>query len=82
MVSSSVGLRTEDEAAARKVTARPAFERAFLNRLRTTGLPIRELCRYVELVNAGPDTEPARLGMLLDRRAMVLAQLEELNAAL
>jgi DNA-binding transcriptional MerR regulator len=66
----------------RRYTAADYARVVFLNRLRLTGMPIRELHRYVELVNAGPHTEPERLAMLLDRRARVVAQLEELRMAL
>src|SRR3954467_13938728 len=61
-----------DAAGQRRYTDADVSRVVFLNRLRTTGMPIRELCRYVELVNAGPHTEPERLTMLLDRRAAVL----------
>jgi DNA-binding transcriptional MerR regulator len=71
-----------DAAGQRRYTAADFARVVFLNRLRMTGMPIRELCRYVELVNAGPDTEAARLEMMLERRAEVLAQLEELRVAL
>lgn len=37
----------------------------FLTRLRMTGMPIRELLRYVELVGAGEATVDERLGMLV-----------------
>jgi DNA-binding transcriptional MerR regulator len=45
-----------DAAGQRRYTAADFARVVFLNRLRMTGMPIRELCRYVELVNAGPDT--------------------------
>jgi hypothetical protein len=38
--------------------------------------------RYIELVNQGPGTEPARLAILQAHREDVLARLRELQAAL
>src|SRR3954454_210615 len=76
-------LRVGRDAAGQRRYAAEDFARVvFISRLRTTGMPMRDLCRYVELVNAGPDTEPARLKMMLAQRAKVLAQLAELTAAL
>ncbi len=54
----------------------------FLNRLRMTGMPIRELQRYVALVGDGERTVPERLHMLQERRNAVRAQLQELQFAL
>jgi DNA-binding transcriptional MerR regulator len=71
-----------DTAGQRRYTDADFARVVFLNRLRMTGMPIRGLCRYVELVNAGPETEPQRLEMLQEQRARVLAQLAELGAAL
>ena len=71
-----------DAAGYRRYTAADFTRVVFLTRLRMTGMPIRELCRYVELVGEGPHTEPQRLQMLLAHRATVLAQLAELEFAL
>ena len=54
----------------------------FLSRLRMTGMPIRELQRYVALVGEGEATVPERLAMLLAHRESVRAQLAELQFAL
>lgn len=54
----------------------------FLTRLRMTGMPIRELLRYVELVGAGDATVDERLAMLVAHRESVRAQLAELQFAL
>jgi DNA-binding transcriptional MerR regulator len=54
----------------------------FLSRLRMTGMPIRELQRYVALVGDGEATVPERLQMLLAHRAAVRAQIHELQLAL
>src|SRR5690349_9853542 len=50
----------------------------FITRLRSTGMPIREIRRYFELVRAGADTEPDRQALLQAHRDRVLAQLDEL----
>ncbi|MBN9102559.1 MAG: MerR family transcriptional regulator [Pseudonocardia sp.] len=54
----------------------------FLTRLRMTGMPIRELLRYVELAGAGEATVDERLEMLLAHRESVRRQLAELQFAL
>lgn len=54
----------------------------FLTRLRMTGMPIRDLQRYVALAVAGEETVPERLAMLLAHRDAVKAQLAELQFAL
>jgi DNA-binding transcriptional MerR regulator len=54
----------------------------FLNRLRMTGMPIRELQHYVALVAGGDETVPERLRMMLEHRDAVRAQIEELVFAL
>jgi DNA-binding transcriptional MerR regulator len=54
----------------------------FLHRLRLTGMPIRDLTRYVELARGGEDTVPDRLALLQAHRDAVRAQLAELRFAL
>ena len=48
----------------------------FLARLRATGMPIREVRRYAELMQAGEATNAARLALLESHRDAVLAGLE------
>ncbi|MBZ5740845.1 MerR family transcriptional regulator [Nocardioides mangrovi] len=50
-----------------------------LNCLRGTGMPIRDVRRYAELVRAGEGTEEARLDLLRAHRMQVLAQLAEVQ---
>jgi DNA-binding transcriptional MerR regulator len=50
-----------------------------LNCLRGTGMPIRDVRRYAELVRAGDGNEQARLDHLRAHRAVVLAQLAEVQ---
>ena len=48
-----------------------------LTRLRSTGMPIREIRAYADLVRQGEGTEPERLAMLQAHRDAVRAQLAE-----
>ena len=48
-------------------------------KLRATGMPIRGLRRYAELVAAGPGNEEERLALLEAHRAEVLARLAEIQ---
>jgi DNA-binding transcriptional MerR regulator len=48
-------------------------------KLRTTGMPIRTIRRYAELVSAGPGNERERLALLERHRAEVTASLEEIR---
>jgi DNA-binding transcriptional MerR regulator len=48
-------------------------------RLRATGMPIRTIRRYAQLVAAGPGNEQERLALLEAHRAEVTAKLAELQ---
>ena len=48
-------------------------------RLRATGMPIKTIRRYAELVRAGRGNEDERLGLLESHRAQVVAKLAELG---
>jgi DNA-binding transcriptional MerR regulator len=50
-----------------------------LNCLRGTGMPIRDVRRYAELVRQGGGNEQARLDLLRAHRLRVLAQLAEVQ---
>ena len=54
----------------------------FLGRLKTTGMPIREMLRYAKLREQGPVSEPARQALLMAHRKMVRAHVDELVACL
>ena len=54
----------------------------FIGRLRATGMPIREIRRYVELIRAGEHTEPDRIALLEAHRANVEQQLAEIRRSL
>jgi len=49
----------------------------FLTKLRSTGMPIRQVRRYAELLRGGDATNGERLELLEAHRRAVLAQLEE-----
>ena len=49
----------------------------FLTKLRATGMPIRQVRRYAELINGGDETSAERLALLEGHRKAVLARLEE-----
>jgi DNA-binding transcriptional MerR regulator len=48
-------------------------------RLRATGMPIKVIRRYAELVSAGPGNEKERLALMEEHRDDVLAKLDELQ---
>jgi DNA-binding transcriptional MerR regulator len=50
-----------------------------VTRLRATGMPIRLIRRYAELVRAGEGNEAERLGILEAHRAEVVARIDELQ---
>ncbi|MFC5501737.1 MerR family transcriptional regulator [Lysinimonas soli] len=54
----------------------------FITRLRSTGMPIRDIRRYAELVRQGEHTTPDRLELLVAHRERVLEQLAEAQRSL
>ncbi|MEV6969899.1 MerR family transcriptional regulator [Hamadaea sp. NPDC051192] len=54
----------------------------FLTRMRLSGMPMRDLQHYIELVDAGPDTVPERLDMLLEHRDIIRRRIRELTLSL
>lgn len=53
-----------------------------ITRLRATGMPIRDVRAYTDLVRDGDGNEEERLDLLRAHRAQVLAQLDEVRAHL
>ncbi|MDQ4037939.1 MAG: MerR family transcriptional regulator [Actinomycetota bacterium] len=53
----------------------------FLTRLRMSDMPIRDIRRYVDLVERGDSTVPERLALLRTHRAAIQSRLEELQWA-
>lgn len=54
----------------------------FLGRLKTTGMPIRDMLRYATLRERGVETEAERCAMLKQHRESVRAHANELAACL
>lgn len=54
----------------------------FLVRMRTSGMGIRQLKRYVELVRAGEATTSQRLQIMIDQRERILSEIQQLELAL
>ena len=50
-----------------------------LIRLRATGMPVREMIRYAELVRSGEHTETARRELMEEHRERVVAQIAQLS---
>ncbi len=51
----------------------------FLTKLRSTGMPIRRMAEYADLVRAGDGNEVERLDLLRAHRQVVLARLAEVQ---
>ena len=68
------GYRRYDAAAVRRLV--------FLTRMRTSGMTISDLQRYVDMVEAGRDTVPERLAMLTEHRSVLHTRIDELRLAL
>ncbi|MGX5736153.1 MerR family transcriptional regulator [Bosea thiooxidans] len=54
----------------------------FLGKLKTTGMPIREMLRYAALRELGSETDAQRRALLERHREQVRARVAELNACL
>jgi DNA-binding transcriptional MerR regulator len=54
----------------------------FITRMRLSGMPMRDVQRYIELVDAGEETVPERLDMLLEHRDTIRRQIRELTLSL
>lgn len=66
------GYRRYDAAGVRRLV--------FLTRMRTSGMSIRDLQRYVDMVKAGRDTVPERLTLLIEHRDGLRARIDEAPA--
>lgn len=78
----SVGLLDpveRDGTGRRRYRDRDVARLRFLVRLRATGMPVRDMIRYVELVRGGPATVTERLVLLAEHRERVLARIEALR---
>jgi len=54
----------------------------FITKLRSTGMPIRDIRRYAEFARQGDQTTPQRLALLVEHRGRVLEQLAEVQRSL
>lgn len=63
----------------RRYTERDLGWIELITKLRSTGMPIREVRAYAELVRAGDGNEVERLRLLLDHRERVRRQLAEVT---
>lgn len=54
----------------------------FLTRMRSSGMTMRDLQRYVALAEQGPATEPERREIMHQQRERILRQLSDLSLAL
>jgi DNA-binding transcriptional MerR regulator len=68
------GYRVYDPEAVRRLV--------FLTRMRLSGMPMRDLRHYVDLVDAGEDTVPERLDLLVEHRDMIRHRIRELTLSL
>ena len=68
------GYRRYDAAGVRRLV--------FPTRMRTSGMSIRDLQRYVDMAEAGRDTVPERLVLLTEHREGLRARIDELRLAL
>ena len=68
------GRRRDDEADLQWV--------GFLHQLRATGMPIRQMKEYADLLRRGPETATRRTQMLEGHRDKVVAQIAELSGHL
>jgi DNA-binding transcriptional MerR regulator len=51
----------------------------FLNRLKTTGMPVREMLRYAKLRERGEETDAERCDLLVEHRQNVRARIGDLQ---
>src|SRR5687768_3448624 len=70
----ALGHRVYDAAAVRRLV--------FLTRMRLSGMPMRDLQHYIALVDAGAQTEPERLDILLEHRDTIRRRIRELTLSL
>ena len=71
-----------DPSGRRRYDAASVRRLVFLTRMRTSGMPIRDLRHYIELVEAGRDTVPERLALLTEHREGLRSRIDELRLAL
>jgi DNA-binding transcriptional MerR regulator len=68
-----------DSAGRRRYTRQDVDWLLLLTRLRRTGMPVRDMRRYVELARQGDETLGARRALFEEHRARVLRRMAELE---
>lgn len=63
----------------RRYSERDIAKIIFLNKLRATGMPIRQMLRWNELYRQGDHTIPARIDLLVEHQGDVEAQIAALT---
>ena len=71
-----------DDAGRRVYDAEAQRRLVFITRMRLSGMPMRDLQHYVELVEAGSETELERLDILVEHRDTIRRQIRELQLSL
>ena len=73
---------SRDSSGHRRYTSHDLRWILLVTKLRATGMPIRDVRRYADLVRAGAGNEQERLALLRAHRQVVLARLAEVQAQL
>ncbi|MEV0458234.1 MerR family transcriptional regulator [Catellatospora methionotrophica] len=68
-----------DHAGRRRYRLRDVERLDLLTKMRATGMPVREMVRYIALVRAGTHNRRERLELLEQHRTTVLRQISELQ---
>jgi DNA-binding transcriptional MerR regulator len=68
-----------DPAGRRRYSEEDLGRLRFLLKLRSTGMPVRDMIRYVELARDGEHTVAERLAILVEHRERVMTQIEALQ---
>lgn len=71
-----------DHAGHRRYDAEAVRRLVFITRMRLSGMPMRDLQHYITLVDAGEQTVPERLDMLIEHRDTIRRQIRELTLSL
>ncbi|GAA1691215.1 MerR family transcriptional regulator [Kribbella sp. NPDC056951] len=71
-----------DESGYRSYDRQAMARIVFITRLRASDMPVGAISHYLDLVAAGPRTEPERLELMRAHRATILRRLHDLQAAL
>jgi DNA-binding transcriptional MerR regulator len=76
-------IQVERDASGHRIYDAEAQRRlVFITRMRLSGMPMRDLQHYVELVDQGDGSVPERLDMLIEHRDTIRRQIRELTLSL